>query len=39
VPWESISLPHEVDESQGTFRAPTATWTLDAINDDQAVPT
>jgi site-specific recombinase XerD len=39
VPWESISLPHEVDGSEGTFRAPTATCTLDATNDYQAVQT
>ncbi|MBB3005346.1 site-specific recombinase XerD [Paraburkholderia tropica] len=39
VPWESISLPHEVDGSQGTFRAPAATCTLDATNDYQAVQT
>ncbi|MBB3259278.1 site-specific recombinase XerD [Paraburkholderia bannensis] len=37
VPWESISLPHEVDGSKGTFRAPVATCTLDASNDYQAV--
>ncbi|BAO94093.1 phage integrase family protein [Caballeronia insecticola] len=37
VPWESLSLPHEVDGSAGTFRAPTATCTLDADNDYQAV--
>lgn len=39
VPWESISLPHEVDGSAGTFRAPAATCTLDATNDYQAVQT
>ncbi len=39
VPWESISLPREVDGSQGTFRAPAATCTLDATNDYQAVQT
>ncbi|WP_321958117.1 site-specific integrase [Paraburkholderia bannensis] len=39
VPWESISLPHEVDGSEGTFRAPAATCTLDASNDYQAVQT
>ncbi|WP_421042983.1 phage integrase family protein [Paraburkholderia sp. A2RI-6] len=39
VPWESISLPHEVDGSAGTFRAPVATCTLDATNDYQAVQT
>lgn len=39
VPWESISLPHEVDGSEGAFRAPVATRTLDATNDYQAVQT
>ncbi|WP_027821034.1 site-specific integrase [Paraburkholderia bannensis] len=39
VPWESISLPHEVDGSEGTFRAPAATCTLDAANDYEAVQT
>ncbi|WP_420800189.1 phage integrase family protein [Paraburkholderia tagetis] len=39
VPWESISLPHEVDGSAGTFRAPVATCTLDASNDYEAVQT
>ncbi|MBB3258969.1 hypothetical protein F4827_003842 [Paraburkholderia bannensis] len=39
VPWESISLPNEVDGSEGTFRAPPATCTLDATNDYQAVQT
>nr|WP_321943682.1 site-specific integrase [Paraburkholderia tropica] len=39
VPWESISLPHEVDGSAGTFRAPAATCALDATNDYQAVQT
>jgi site-specific recombinase XerD len=39
VPWESISLPHEVDGSEGTFRAPAATCTLDACNDYEAVQT
>ncbi|EKS72126.1 integrase/recombinase protein [Burkholderia sp. SJ98] len=37
VPWESLRLPEEVDGSQGTFRAPQATCTLDATNDYQAV--
>ncbi|MDR5880539.1 phage integrase family protein [Caballeronia sp. LZ032] len=37
VPWESLRLPHEVDGSQGTFRAPQATCTLDATNDYEAV--
>jgi site-specific recombinase XerD len=39
VPWESIKLPHEVDGSAGTFRAPAATCTLDASNDYEAVRT
>ncbi|MGF6536737.1 hypothetical protein OKW32_000023 [Paraburkholderia youngii] len=30
VPWESLQVPHEVDGSQGTFRAPKATCALDA---------
>ena len=33
----SLRLPHEVDGSQGTFRAPQATCTLDATNDYEAV--
>lgn len=37
VPWESLRLPHEVDGSTGTFRAPRATCTLDADDDYQAV--
>lgn len=37
VPWEQLRLPHEVDGSQGTFRAPQRTSTLDANNDYQAV--
>nr|WP_321818191.1 MULTISPECIES: phage integrase family protein [unclassified Paraburkholderia] len=36
VPWESISLPHEVDGSESTFRAAAATCTLDATHDYQA---
>jgi site-specific recombinase XerD len=39
VPWESIRLPHEVDGSEGTFRAPRTTCTLDASNDYEAVQT
>jgi site-specific recombinase XerD len=39
VPWEAIRLPHEVDGSEGTFRAPSATCTLDASNDYEAVHT
>ncbi|WP_455777014.1 tyrosine-type recombinase/integrase, partial [Burkholderia stabilis] len=37
VPWEQLKLPHEVDGSAGTFRAPRATSTLDADNDYAAV--
>ncbi len=37
VPWERLRVPHEVDGSCGTFRAPKATCTLDAGNDYQAV--
>ncbi|MGF6471627.1 hypothetical protein QFZ89_006877 [Paraburkholderia youngii] len=39
VPWESLQVPHEVDGSQGTFRAPKATCALDATNDYEAVQT
>ncbi|WP_246024949.1 site-specific integrase [Paraburkholderia dinghuensis] len=39
VPWEAIRVPHEVDGSDGTFRAPRATCTLDATNDYEAVQT
>lgn len=37
VPWEHIAVPHEVDGSRGTFRAPRASCTLDANNDYEAV--
>ncbi len=37
VPWEYLRLPHEVDGSAGTFRAPRATCTLDADDDYRAV--
>ncbi|UVA81895.1 MULTISPECIES: site-specific integrase [Pandoraea] len=37
VPWERLRLPHEVDGSRGTFRAPSASCTLDATNDYEAV--
>ncbi|WP_414449256.1 phage integrase family protein [Burkholderia sp. 22PA0099] len=37
VPWEQLRLPHEVDGTAGTFRAPRATCTLDADNDYTAV--
>jgi Phage integrase protein len=37
VPWEHLRLPHEVDGSSGTFRAPRQTCTLNADNDYAAV--
>jgi hypothetical protein len=37
VPWEQLRLPHEVDGSQGTLRAPRDTCTLNATNDYEAV--
>lgn len=37
VPFERLYVPHEVDGSHGTFRAPVATCTLDANNDHEAV--
>lgn len=37
VPWERIRLPHEVDGSRGSFRAPRRACTLDASNDYEAV--
>ncbi|BDD94307.1 hypothetical protein PanNE5_37470 [Pandoraea sp. NE5] len=37
VPWERLLLPHEVDGSHGTFRAPRKTCTLSAANDHEAV--
>ena len=37
VPWENLQMPHEVDGSQGTFRAPRASCALNATNDYQAV--
>jgi hypothetical protein len=33
VPWERLAVPHDVDGSRGTFRAPQATCTLTANND------
>lgn len=39
VPWESLRLPHKVDGSEGLFRAPSATCTIDASNDYAAVQT
>lgn len=37
VPWEMFIPPQDVDGSQGTFRAPKKTCTLNADNDYQAV--
>ena len=37
VPWERLRLPHEVDGSHGSFRAPRQACTLDASNDYEAV--
>ncbi|WGS55291.1 site-specific integrase (plasmid) [Paraburkholderia sp. D15] len=37
VPWESIHVPHEVDGSRGTFRAPKRMCALEADNDYQAI--
>ncbi len=37
VPFERLYVPHEIDGSHGTFRAPAATCTLDANNDYEAV--
>jgi site-specific recombinase XerD len=37
VPWENIRVPHEVDGSHGTFRAPKPMCALGADNDYQAI--
>ncbi|MBW8890849.1 MAG: site-specific integrase [Burkholderiales bacterium] len=37
VPWETLRLPHEIDGSRGTFRAPRASCALSARNDYEAV--
>jgi site-specific recombinase XerD len=37
VPWERLAVPHEVDGSHGTFRAPRETCILQANNDYDAV--
>jgi site-specific recombinase XerD len=37
APWERLVVPHELDGSQGVFRADQATCTLSARNDYQAV--
>ncbi len=37
VPWEQLGVPHEVDGSQGQFRAPRAACLLSASNDYEAI--
>ncbi|WP_175950730.1 site-specific integrase [Burkholderia sp. BCC0405] len=37
APWEQIRLPHEVDGSNGQFRAPQASCLLNASNDYEAI--
>ncbi|OAJ52513.1 integrase [Paraburkholderia ginsengiterrae] len=37
VPWEQLRVPHDVDGSQGQFRAPHATCLLNASNDYEAI--
>jgi site-specific recombinase XerD len=37
VPWERLAVPHEVDGSNGRFRAPRFSCTLSASNDYEAV--
>ncbi|MGF6979940.1 hypothetical protein QFZ94_008457 [Paraburkholderia sp. JPY465] len=37
MPWEQLRLPHEVDGSHGSFRAPREACTLNATNDYEAV--
>lgn len=37
VPWERLAVPHEVDGSQGAFRAPRESCALRARNDYEAV--
>ncbi|SAL06851.1 phage integrase family protein [Caballeronia calidae] len=37
VPWENIRVPHCVDGSRGTFRAPRSMCALEANNDYQAI--
>ena len=39
VPWERLRVPHEVDGSHGSFRAPRQACALDANNDYEAVQT
>ncbi|KVD73295.1 integrase [Burkholderia ubonensis] len=37
VPWEQLRVPHEVDGSQGQFRAPHAACLLNSSNDYEAI--
>ncbi|MBY4694825.1 site-specific integrase [Burkholderia latens] len=37
VPWEQLRVPHDVDGSQGQFRAPQAACLLNASNDYEAI--
>lgn len=37
TPWERLRLPHEVDGSAGTFRAPASTCILGVDNDYEAI--
>ncbi|WP_137860684.1 MULTISPECIES: phage integrase family protein [Variovorax] len=37
APWERLCVPHQVDGSRGSFRAPPATCVLGASNDYEAV--
>jgi site-specific recombinase XerD len=37
VPWEQLRLPHEIDGSQGSYRAPRQACILNAKNDYEAV--
>ncbi|WP_028218862.1 phage integrase family protein [Paraburkholderia oxyphila] len=39
VPWEQLRVPHEVDGSQGRFRAPRDSCLLKASNDHEAIKT
>ena len=37
VPWELLVVPHEIDGSRGSFRAPPNSCTLNSTNDYEAV--
>ena len=37
VPWEQLRVPHDVDGSQGQFRAPRGACLLNASNDYEAI--